>query len=288
KLTLNIFGGLFIGFTFFKSEDTIQGSQNKLFAVFMATILSAPLGGQLHVPYIKMRNIYEIRERASRMYHWSALVTAQILVEIPWNILGSSLFFVCWYWTVGFPSSRGGYTYFMYGALFPIYYTTIALAVASMCATAEIASLMFSFLFSFVLTFDGVVQPYRELGWWRWMYHLSPFTYLIAGLVGQAVGRQPINCSGEELVTIQPPAGQTCGSFMGEYIQRAGGYLINGDAASDCQFCSSRTTDEWLGPTFNIYWHDRWRNLGLFICYIVFNKDELNGLVVSVPNEMMY
>ncbi|RXW18211.1 hypothetical protein EST38_g7644 [Candolleomyces aberdarensis] len=288
KLTLNIFGGLFIGFTFFKSEDTIQGSQNKLFAVFMATILSAPLGGQLHVPYIKMRNIYEIRERASRMYHWSALVTAQILVEIPWNILGSSLFFVCWYWTVGFPSSRGGYTYFMYGALFPIYYTTIALAVASMCATAEIASLMFSFLFSFVLTFDGVVQPYRELGWWRWMYHLSPFTYLIAGLVGQAVGRQPINCSGEELVTIQPPAGQTCGSFMGEYIQRAGGYLINSDAASDCQFCSSRNTDEWLGPTFNIYWHDRWRNLGLFICYIVFNKDELNGLVVSVPNEMMY
>lgn len=31
KLSLNIFGGLFIGFTFFKSKDTLQGSQNKLF-----------------------------------------------------------------------------------------------------------------------------------------------------------------------------------------------------------------------------------------------------------------
>jgi ATP-binding cassette subfamily G (WHITE) protein 2 (SNQ2) len=31
KLVLNIFGGLFIGFTFFKSKDTIQDSQNKLF-----------------------------------------------------------------------------------------------------------------------------------------------------------------------------------------------------------------------------------------------------------------
>lgn len=31
KLTLNIIGGLFIGFTFFKSKDTIQGNQNKLF-----------------------------------------------------------------------------------------------------------------------------------------------------------------------------------------------------------------------------------------------------------------
>ena len=86
------------------------------------------------------------------MYHWTALVTSQILVELPWNILGSTLFFLCWYWTVGFPSSRGGFTYLMYGLLFPCYYTTWALAVASLCPTAEIASLIFSFLFSFVLT----------------------------------------------------------------------------------------------------------------------------------------
>jgi len=31
KLSLNIIGGLFIGFTFFKSENTLQGSQDKLF-----------------------------------------------------------------------------------------------------------------------------------------------------------------------------------------------------------------------------------------------------------------
>ena len=31
KLTLNIIGGLFIGFTFFKAKDSIQGTQNKLF-----------------------------------------------------------------------------------------------------------------------------------------------------------------------------------------------------------------------------------------------------------------
>lgn len=31
KLMLNIAGGLFIGFTFWKSKDTLQGTQNKLF-----------------------------------------------------------------------------------------------------------------------------------------------------------------------------------------------------------------------------------------------------------------
>lgn len=31
KLVLNVFGGLFIGFTFWKSKDSIQGTQNRLF-----------------------------------------------------------------------------------------------------------------------------------------------------------------------------------------------------------------------------------------------------------------
>lgn len=40
KLTLNGIAGLFIGFTFFKAKDTQQGTQNKLFAIFMSTILT--------------------------------------------------------------------------------------------------------------------------------------------------------------------------------------------------------------------------------------------------------
>lgn len=35
KLMLNIAGGLFIGFTFFKAKDTLQGTQNKLFVRFL-------------------------------------------------------------------------------------------------------------------------------------------------------------------------------------------------------------------------------------------------------------
>jgi len=34
KLALNIFGGLFIGFTFFKASNSQQGTQNKLFVRF--------------------------------------------------------------------------------------------------------------------------------------------------------------------------------------------------------------------------------------------------------------
>lgn len=117
----------------------------------MSTILSAPLANQIQVPFISTRNVYEVRERPSRMYSWTALLTSQILGEIPLNIIGSSFFFICWYWTVGFPTERAGYTYFMLGIIFPLYYTTFAQTVAAMSPNPEIAALLFSFLFSFVI-----------------------------------------------------------------------------------------------------------------------------------------
>lgn len=120
-------------------------------AIFMATILGVPITNQLQTIFIAYRDIYEIRERPSRMYSWTALVTSQLIVELPWNIVGSSIFFFCWYWTVGFPSDRAGYTYLVYGIVFPSYYTTIGQAVAAMSPNAVIAALLFSVLFSFVV-----------------------------------------------------------------------------------------------------------------------------------------
>ncbi|THH12068.1 hypothetical protein EW145_g234 [Phellinidium pouzarii] len=271
KMALNICAGLFIGFTFFKAKDTIQGTQNKLFSIFMSTILSVPLANQLQVVFIEFRDIYEVRERPSRMYSWTALVTSQMLVEAPWNIFGSSVFFLCWYWTVGFDTSRAGYTYLMFGVVYPLYYTTIGQAVAAMAPNAPIASILFGSLFSFVISFNGVLQPFRELGWWQWMYRLSPFTYLVEGLLGQAIGHQEISCASQEFVFVDPPSGQTCSEYLSTYIASSGGYLQVPDATSKCQYCSSRTTDQFLESSFNIFYSHHWRNLGILIAFVFFN-----------------
>ncbi|TBU44086.1 pleiotropic drug resistance ABC transporter [Dichomitus squalens] len=271
KLALNVGSALLIGFTFFKAKTTIQGSQNHLFSIFMSLILSVPLSNQLQVPFIDIRKIYEVREQHSRMYSWTALVTSQILIEVPWNMLGTSLYFLCWYWTVGFPTDRAGFTYLFMGVIFPLYYTTIGQAVAAMAPSAEIAALLFSFLFSFVLTFNGVLQPFRLLGWWKWMYHLSPFTYLVEGLLGQALGHLPIHCSDIELVQITPPSGQTCQQYMGPYISANGGYITNPNATDSCSFCQFDSTDGFLEGNFNVYYSHHWRNLGIFLAFICFN-----------------
>ncbi|KAF8625158.1 hypothetical protein AX15_005532 [Amanita polypyramis BW_CC] len=271
KIILNIFGGLFIGFTFFKAKDTQQGTQNKLFSIFMATILSVPLSNKLQIVFIKLRDIYEIRERQSRIYSWTALLTSQLLVEIPWNVLGSTLLFFTWYWTVGFDTSRAGYTYLMLGVVFPLYYTSIAQAIASIAPSPEISALLFSLLFSFVIVFNGVLQPFREMKWWRWMYRLSPYTYLIEGLLGQAIGHKPISCSPVEFITLNPPSGLTCGQYMNPFITSAGGYLANPSATSACRFCSVHSTDQFLANNFNIFYHHHWRNVGIMIVFSILN-----------------
>ncbi|KAH9480206.1 Brefeldin A resistance protein [Psilocybe cubensis] len=271
KLILNVAGGFFIGLSFFKNQDSMQGVQNRIFAVYMLLVLSQPLANMLQVPFVATRTIYEVRERPSRMYSWTALITAQILAELPWNILGSSLYFLVWYWTSRFPSGRAGYSYLSVGVVFPLYYTTIAQAIASMAPSAEIAQLLFGFLFSFIIIFNGVMQPYRELNWWKWMYRVSPYTYLLEGFAGQALGHRPVSCSPIEFVTVEPPNNLTCGQYMADFISTAGGYLQNPDATSGCQFCGVNNTDQYLASYFNIFYDHRWRNIGFMIVFSMFN-----------------
>jgi ATP-binding cassette subfamily G (WHITE) protein 2 (SNQ2) len=123
------------------------------------------------------------------------------------------------------------------------------------------------------------------------MYRVSPFTYLIEGLVGQGlyfnllfvielnsssvIGGQPIICASTELVPIVPPDGLTCVNYMGPFMSYAGGYLTNPNATSGCLYCPFQTTDQYLYSAFNIEYSHRWRDVGILFGYIVFNVRRL-------------
>ncbi|KAI9510136.1 hypothetical protein F5148DRAFT_977197, partial [Russula earlei] len=147
KLASNLVASLFIGFTFYKAKDSIQGTQNKIFAVFTSLLVSALLSNQIQIPFIETR-------------------------RLPFN-MGSSLCFLIWYWLVGLRSSRAGYSYLMLWIAYPLYYPTLAQWVAAISPNVAIAARLFGFFFGFVITFNGVLQPYKHLGWWKWMYCTS-------------------------------------------------------------------------------------------------------------------
>ena len=135
------------------------------------------------------------------------------------------------------------------------------------------------------------MQPFRELRWWKWMYYLSPYTYLVEALMGNGersplsavvrslaqpgrysgLGGQQITCSDVEYLTVSPPPGMTCSQYTNPYIARVGGYVANLDSTSDCRFCPFRDMDEFLDLSFNIKYSNRWRDVGIFIGFIVLN-----------------
>lgn len=101
KASLSILTSLYIGFSFFQAENTQQGLQNQMFSVFMLLTIFTNLVQQILPNFCTQRSLYEVRERPSKTYSWQSFMTANILVEIPWNTLMAVIIFICWYYPIG-------------------------------------------------------------------------------------------------------------------------------------------------------------------------------------------
>lgn len=104
------------------------------------------------------------------------------------------------------------------------------------------------------------------------MYYLSPFTYLVEGMLVTGLAQTDVICSDIEFKHFDPPSGQTCQQYLADYLHRADGYLRQGteNATTDCSFCLSSKTDTVLA-SLNGYYSHRWRNFGILWAFIIFN-----------------
>jgi ATP-binding cassette, subfamily G (WHITE), member 2, PDR len=102
------------------------------------------------------------------------------------------------------------------------------------------------------------------------MYRVSPFTYLVSGMMSTGLANTKVVCSSIEYLHFDPPSGETCGTYMSDYIKMAGGYLLNENATSACSFCSVEDTNVFLAGVSSKY-SERWRNFGLMWVFIGFN-----------------
>lgn len=102
------------------------------------------------------------------------------------------------------------------------------------------------------------------------MYRVSPFTYIIDGIVSTALHGRQIVCANNEMSIFNPPPNMTCGQYLQPYLQLAPGRLSNPDATSQCHYCQLSVADQYLEPR-GIEWTLRWRNFGLVWAYVAFD-----------------
>ena len=109
------------------------------------------------------------------------------------------------------------------------------------------------------------------------MYRLTPVTYFINAMVSTGLAGVDVTCAPDEILKFDPAAGQDCRSYMREYIQAAGGRLLDPGATRQCRFCPVADTDGLL-TTLWIHYEDRWSNFGVTLVYSGFNVAGALGL----------
>ncbi|KZV91188.1 hypothetical protein EXIGLDRAFT_676351 [Exidia glandulosa HHB12029] len=278
KIVLCLIPALFIGFSFYKADNSQQGLQNQMFAVFSIFMVFSNLVQQIHPMFVAQRSLYEARERPAKTYSWVAFMLSQILVEFPWMVFVAMLTFFSWYYPIGLyrnaiPTGavhERGALMFLYLVNFFIFTGTFAHLTIVTSETAEAGSNMANLMFSLSLLFCGVLANSSGLGWWVWMYRVSPFTYYVSGILATAVANAPVVCSDIEFILTQPPAGMTCGDYMGPFLSMVGGTIQDANATSNCRSCLLSSTNQFLAQ-INSNYGNRWRDWGIDWIYIIFN-----------------
>jgi ATP-binding cassette subfamily G (WHITE) protein 2 (SNQ2) len=241
-LVLHIFVGLFSTFSFWMLGHSQIDMQSRLFTVFMTLIIAPPLMQQLQPRFLEARNLYASREAKAKIYSWFAFVTGAVISEIPYRILAGTLYWICWYFGIGFPlGDLVPLKIWMLIVLYELFYLGLGQGIAAFSPSEALASFFIPLFFMFVISFCGIAVPFFALpNFWKWMYHVTPFTYLLEAMLGLVIHEVPVICSRDELAIIQPPPRSSCDEYMGSYVMQAGGYVqtLPDGLCGYCQFAN--------------------------------------------------
>ncbi|KAJ5902585.1 hypothetical protein N7495_003113 [Penicillium taxi] len=273
KLILAIGSALFIGFSFYRTDNSVQGFQNTIFSVFLLCTIFNTMVNMILPRFVVQRSLYEVRERPSRIYSWKVFIVSQILVEVPWQILMGVVAWVSYYWAVFGTAQTSDRRALIMLFIVQFYIYAASMAQFVVCAIPEpsVAAMIATLMFGLSFIFTGILQPPGDLPrFWIFMYRVSPFTYYVSGISSTALHDREVRCSSAELNVFDPPSGQTCIQYMQKYLETATGTIYNPNATSGCEYCSMTSSDQYLAVR-EIYWSDKWRNYGIFWCYFIFN-----------------
>ncbi|KAI5861149.1 ATP-binding cassette transporter [Durotheca rogersii] len=279
KLALCIFTSLFIGLVFLNAPLTRQGLQNQMFAIFELMSIVGQLVDQQMPNFITQRNLYEVRERPAKTYSWKVFMVSQILSEIPWNSVASVFMWALVYYPVGFyknaeaagqGTERGGLMWLLFWQ-FLLWVSTFAHMCVSFAGSADEAGNTSNFLFVLIFFFCGVLaSPDQMPRFWIFLYRVSPLSYWVSAVMATGLANVDVTCAPNEFTTFDPVDGQTCGQYMEQYISTFGGYLLNPNSTTTCNFCTIKDTNVYL-EHINSEYDTRWRNFGILWAYVAFN-----------------
>ena len=163
KLILVISSSLFIGFSFFKAKNNLQGLQSQMLAVFMFFVPFTTFIDQMLPYFVKHRAVYEV----------SSIKNIQLVCIYCWSnhfrnsfqIVVGTISYFCWYYPVGLyanaeptdsVNSRGVLMWMLLTAFY-VYTSTMGQLAISFNELIDNAANLATTLFTLCLMFCGVL-----------------------------------------------------------------------------------------------------------------------------------
>ncbi|KAJ2936375.1 hypothetical protein H1R20_g720, partial [Candolleomyces eurysporus] len=275
RLFVCTFISLFISLSLLQLGNSLRDLQFRVFAIFWVVVLPAIVMTQIEPLFLHNRRIF-IREASSRIYSPYVFAIGQVLGEIPYSILCGFLYWVIMVYPIGFGDGSAGTNGTGFQLLIIIFMVlfgvTLGQLVAALSPSVQVAVLMNPFIGLVLSTFCGVTIPYPAMmKFWRsWLYELNPYTRTLAAMVSTELHGLVIRCKSDEFAVFNPPSGQTCGQWAGEFVQTFGGYIDNLNDTIACRYCQFSVGDEFYTP-LNISYGNRWRDAWILFAFFVFN-----------------
>ncbi|GES57400.1 ATP-binding cassette transporter [Aspergillus terreus] len=283
KFMLHIISALLNGFSFWRIGPSVSALNLKMFTIFNFVFVAPGVINQLQPLFIQRRDIYDAREKKSKMYSWVSFVIGLIVSEFPYLCVCAVLYFLCWYYCVKLPhdSNKAGATFFIM-LIYEFIYTGIGQFVAAYAPNPTFAALVNPLIISTLVLFCGIFVPYTQLNvfWKYWLYWLNPFNYVVSGMLTFGIWDAKVTCNADEFAVFDPTNG-TCGEYLADFMRGDGWRinLTNPDATSACKVCQYREGSDFL-TTLNIndYYYG-WRDAGISVIFAISGYALVFGLM---------
>ncbi|KAM0326619.1 hypothetical protein ACHAQA_006488 [Verticillium albo-atrum] len=276
RLFVHVVMGIINGFTFWQLGNDIASLQNRMFtAIIFAFFLPPAVVNSVVINFFRHRELWEDRELPSATYGWVAFCTANVVCELPMAVVAGTIYWLLWYFPVGFPAdaSTSGYVYLM-TIMWSFFQTSWGQWIAAFGPTYGMISNILPFFFVMIALFNGIFTPYTSFPafWKYWMYYVNPSTWFSRGVLSAVLPAVAVQCSPAEFARFDPPPGSTCGEYAGSFVSSVAraGYLEDDSATANCGFCPYQDGGEYMAG-LNVQAGDKWPAFGIMVAFAVAN-----------------
>jgi len=215
-----------------------------------------------------------IRERSAKAYSSTVFALSELAAEAFYSLISAVIFYILFYFPMGFQyaSDRAGFQFLMI-LILEFYSVTLGQAIASLSPDLAIGMWTNPFIMVVGTLASGVPihKPQMPAFYRDWLYQLNPMTRLIGAMVVTELHDLKVTCAQSELVVFEPPSGETCQQWAGNFIASVGGYVTNPNATASCEYCQYAVGDDYYTP-LGLSFDDRWRDFGILCLFLVSNS----------------